>query len=54
MLVIKEFKNFSGLDMNSNKSELFFGGYLDIEKIMFSDLFGIKLVSFQQGIWVCF
>ena len=39
--------------MNSNKSELFFGGYLDIEKIMFSDLFGTKLVSFQQGIWVC-
>lgn len=32
--------------MNPTKSELFFGGYLDIHKSILSDLFDIKLGSF--------
>lgn len=46
MTVLSEFKSFCGLDMNSAKSELFFGGFLDIEKKVLSDLVGIKLGDF--------
>lgn len=43
---MEEFKRMSGLDMNHAKSELFFGGYLDIQKAVLSDLYGIKLGEF--------
>lgn len=36
MSVLNEFKEISGLDMNPAKSELFFGGYLDIQKSLSS------------------
>lgn len=44
--VMKEFKKMSGLEMNPSKSEIFFGGFLDIEAQVLSDLFGIKRGTF--------
>ncbi|KAG2243811.1 hypothetical protein Bca52824_094351 [Brassica carinata] len=38
------FKNWSGLDINEKKSEIFYGGYSDIQKSVLSDLSG-----FQRG-----
>ncbi|WZZ89725.1 hypothetical protein YC2023_118304 [Brassica napus] len=38
------FKNWSGLDINETKSEIFYGGYSDIQKSVLSDLSG-----FQRG-----
>ncbi|KAG2321578.1 hypothetical protein Bca52824_014791 [Brassica carinata] len=42
----KEFKRVSGLEMNPKKSEIFFGGYQDIEASVLSDLSGFKLGTF--------
>ena len=38
------FKNWSGLDINETKSEIFYGGYSDIQKSVLSDFSG-----FQRG-----
>lgn len=44
--VLSVFKEWTGLDMNASKSEIFFGGYSDIEYSVLSDLSGIKLGTF--------
>ncbi|KAG7568298.1 Reverse transcriptase domain [Arabidopsis thaliana x Arabidopsis arenosa] len=44
--VMLQFKNYSGLDMNPAKSEIFFGGYNDIEVGVLSAISGIKVGSF--------
>ena len=44
--VMAEFKSVSGLEMNPRKSEIFFGGYWDIEASVLRDLSGFKLGTF--------
>ncbi|CAE6005964.1 unnamed protein product [Arabidopsis arenosa] len=44
--VMRHFKSLSGLDVNPAKSEIFFGGYSDIQVAVLSDLQGIKVGSF--------
>ena len=44
--VMDDFKRISGLEMNPAKSEIFFGGYADIEASVLSDLSGFKLGTF--------
>ncbi|XP_013617068.1 PREDICTED: uncharacterized protein LOC106323501 [Brassica oleracea var. oleracea] len=45
--VMAEFITVSGLELNPRKSEIFFGGYLDIEASVLSDLSGFKLGTFH-------
>ena len=44
--VMAGFKEWSGLDMNSEKSEIFFGGYSDLECAVISDISGFKRGTF--------
>jgi len=44
--ILRLFHSFSGLDMNPAKSELFLGGFDDVEAIMVSDLLEVRLDSF--------
>lgn len=44
--VLSSFKEWTGLDMNAAKSEIFFGGYSDIECSVLSDITGVTLGSF--------
>ena len=44
--VMAGFKEWSGLDMNSEKSEIFFGGYSDLECAVISDIYGFKRGTF--------
>lgn len=43
---MNEFRRISGLEMNPAKSELFFGGYNEIEAAVLSDLVGIQIGVF--------
>lgn len=44
--VMAGFKDWSGLDMNAEKSEIIFGGYSDIEAAVISDISGFKRGTF--------
>lgn len=44
--VMSRFKEMSGLDMNPSKSEIFFGGYTDVDALALSVAAGINLGSF--------
>lgn len=44
--VISVFKEWTGLDMNAEKSEIFFGGYSHIEASVISDISGFKIGTF--------
>lgn len=44
--VMSVFKDWSGLDMNEAKSEIFYGGYNDIQASVMADLSGFKRGSF--------
>ena len=44
--VMAGFKAWSGLDMNAEKSEIFFGGFSDVEAAVISDLSGFKRGTF--------
>jgi len=44
--ILRLFHSFSGLDMNPAKSELFLGGFDDVEATMVSDLLEVRLGSF--------
>lgn len=44
--VLSVFKEWTGLDMNAAKSEIFFGGYTDIEASVIADISGFKIGSF--------
>ncbi|XP_009119509.1 uncharacterized protein LOC103844475 [Brassica rapa] len=44
--VMTGFKEWSGLDMNAAKSEIFFGGFSDIETAVISDITGFKVGTF--------
>lgn len=44
--VMLQFKNWSGLDINEAKSEIFFGGYNDVQASVMADLSGFKRGSF--------
>lgn len=44
--VMRIFKSWTGLDINPTKSEIFLGGYADIEASVLSDLSGFKRGSF--------
>lgn len=44
--VMEKFKTISGLAMNPDKSEIFFGGYSDIASSVLADLAGFKVGSF--------
>lgn len=44
--VMSSFRDWSGLDMNASKSEIFFGGYEDIESSVISDISGFKIGTF--------
>lgn len=44
--VLSIFKEWSGLDMNAQKTEIFFGGYSEIEAAVIADLSGFKIGSF--------
>lgn len=44
--VLADFKEMSGLEMNAAKSDLFFGGYSEIEVAVLSGLAGIKVGTF--------
>lgn len=46
--VLHQFKLMSGLEMNAAKSELFFGGYNEIEQAELSGISGIKVGSFPN------
>lgn len=46
--VMKQFKNLSGLDVNPEKSEIFFGGYSEIQVNVLSALQGIRVGSFPS------
>ncbi|XP_048593221.1 uncharacterized protein LOC125576696 [Brassica napus] len=48
--VMDDFKRISGLEMNPAKSEIFFGGYVDIEASVLSDLSGFKLGTFPTSL----
>ncbi|KAL0742100.1 hypothetical protein Bca4012_083613 [Brassica carinata] len=45
-VVMAVFKDWSGLDMNESKSEIFYGGYNDIQASVMADLSGFKRGSF--------
>lgn len=47
MEVMTRFKDFSRLDMNPAKSEIFFGGYSEIETVVLSGLNGVRVGSFS-------
>lgn len=44
--VMAGFKSWTGLDMNAEKSEIFFGGYTDLQATVISDITGFKRGSF--------
>ena len=44
--VMTQFKNWSGLDTNRTKSEIFYGGYSDIQMSVLGDLSGFKMGTF--------
>ena len=44
--VMRNFKDWSGLDTNESKSEIFYGGYTDIQASVLSDLSGFKRGEF--------
>ena len=44
--VMLQFKNWSGLDINEAKSEIFFGGYNDVQASVMADMSGFKRGSF--------
>ncbi|KAG2290102.1 hypothetical protein Bca52824_049706 [Brassica carinata] len=44
--VLSDFKALTGLDMNAAKSEIFFGGYTEIQSSVLSDIAGVKLGTF--------
>ena len=44
--VMATFKSWSGLDMNNAKSEIFFGGYPDIQASVMADLLGFRRGTF--------
>lgn len=44
--VMDDFKRISGFEMNLVKLEIFFCGYVDIEVLVLSDLFGFKFGIF--------
>ncbi|CAA7043519.1 unnamed protein product [Microthlaspi erraticum] len=51
--VMQEFKEVSGLEMNPDKSEIFFGGYNDDETVAISGASGIKLGTFPtRYLWL--
>lgn len=45
-MVMNQFKDWSGLDTNETKSEIFYGGYSDIQQSVLSDLSGFKRGEF--------
>lgn len=44
--VLSTFREWTGLDMNAQKSEIFFGGYTDIEASVIANISGFKIGSF--------
>ena len=48
-MVMASFKTWSGLDMNNEKSEIFFSGYLDIQAAVMADLSSFKRGHFPLG-----
>lgn len=47
--VMASFKTWSGLDMNNEKSEIFYVGYPDIQAAVMADLSGFKRGLFPLG-----
>lgn len=44
--VMSNFKSWSGMDMNDTKSEIFYGGYSELQATVLGDLAGIKRGAF--------
>lgn len=51
--VMNQFKEWSRLDTNQSKTEIFYGGYSDIQASVLSDLSGFRCGDFQQDILGC-